>query len=99
MEKPPPLFAARDPGKPQRIDVWNTPFSVGSLHQTRERRLVVEEHRRAFLESMITVGNLRNGSTYLTQHLRKNDYWAEGENEIRGEWIGEGAKALGLSGE
>jgi conjugative relaxase-like TrwC/TraI family protein len=48
---------------------------------------------------MITVGNLRNGSTYLTQHLRKNDYWAEGEKEIRGEWIGEGAKALGLSGE
>jgi conjugative relaxase-like TrwC/TraI family protein len=48
---------------------------------------------------MITVGNLRNGSTYLTQHLRKNDYWAEGENEIRGEWVGEGAKALGLSGE
>ena len=43
---------------------------------------------------MITVGVIRNGATYLSHHLRKNDYWAEGENEVRGEWIGEGAKAL-----
>ena len=47
---------------------------------------------------MITVGIIRNGATYLSQHLRKNDYWAEGEKEVRGEWIGEGAKALGLEG-
>ena len=48
---------------------------------------------------MITVGIIRNGATYLSQHLRKNDYWSEGEKEIQGEWIGEGAKALGLSGD
>ncbi|AHF89881.1 conjugal transfer protein [Opitutaceae bacterium TAV5] len=47
---------------------------------------------------MITVGVIRNGATYLSHHLRKNDYWAEGEKEVRGEWIGEGAKALGLAG-
>lgn len=47
---------------------------------------------------MITVGIIRNGATYLSQHLRKNDYWSKGEKEVRGEWIGEGAKALGLSG-
>lgn len=47
---------------------------------------------------MITVGVIRNGATYLSQHLRKNDYWAEGENEVQGEWIGEGARALGLEG-
>ena len=47
---------------------------------------------------MITVGIIRNGATYLSQHLRKNDYWTEGENEVRGEWIGEGARALGLVG-
>lgn len=47
---------------------------------------------------MITVGVIRNGATYLSHHLRKNDYWAEGEREVRGEWIGEGAKALGLAG-
>lgn len=47
---------------------------------------------------MITVGIIRNGATYLSHHLRKNDYWAEGEKEVRGEWIGEGAKALGLEG-
>lgn len=47
---------------------------------------------------MITVGVIRNGATYLTQHLRKNDYWAEGEKQVVGEWIGEGAKALGLVG-
>jgi conjugative relaxase-like TrwC/TraI family protein len=47
---------------------------------------------------VITVGLIRNGSTYLSQHLRKNDYWAEGEKAVLGEWIGEGAKALGLAG-
>ena len=47
---------------------------------------------------MITVGVIRNGATYLSRHLRKNDYWAEGENEVQGEWIGEGARALGLEG-
>lgn len=48
---------------------------------------------------MITVGIIRNGATYLSHHLRKNDYWTEGEKEVRGEWVGEGAKALGLAGE
>lgn len=48
---------------------------------------------------MITIGIIRNGGTYLAHHLRKNDYWAEGEKEVRGEWIGEGARALGLTGE
>ncbi|MGC4074936.1 MAG: MobF family relaxase [Nibricoccus sp.] len=47
---------------------------------------------------MITVGNIRSGTNYLSHHLRKNDYWAEGEKEVMGEWIGEGAKALGLTG-
>lgn len=47
---------------------------------------------------MITIGIIRNGGTYLAHHLRKNDYWAEGEKEVRGEWIGEGARALGLAG-
>jgi len=48
---------------------------------------------------MITVGVIRNGGTYLAKHLRKNDYWSEGEKEVRGEWIGEAAAALGLEGE
>jgi conjugative relaxase-like TrwC/TraI family protein len=47
---------------------------------------------------MITVGVIRNGETYLSRHLRKNDYWAEGEAEVQGEWIGEGAQRLGLHG-
>ncbi len=47
---------------------------------------------------MITVGIIRNGATYLSHHLRKNDYWTEGEKAVQGEWIGEGAKALGLAG-
>jgi len=51
------------------------------------------------LFGMITIGIIRNGGTYLAHHLRKNDYWAEGEKEVRGEWIGEGARALGLTGE
>ena len=47
---------------------------------------------------MITAGIIRNGANYLSHHLKKNDYWAEGEKEVNGEWIGEAARALGLSG-
>lgn len=47
---------------------------------------------------MITVGVIRNGGTYLSQHLRKNDYWAEGEKQVYGQWIGQGAMLLGLEG-
>jgi conjugative relaxase-like TrwC/TraI family protein len=47
---------------------------------------------------MITIGVIRSGATYLKRHLRQNDYWAEGEREVRGEWVGQGAKALGLEG-
>ena len=53
----------------------------------------------AVMVGMITVGIIRNGANYLSHHLRKNDYWAEGEKAVQGVWIGEGAKALGLSGE
>lgn len=48
--------------------------------------------------AMITVGVIRNGGTYLSQHLRKNDYWAEGEQQVRGEWFGQAAARLGLEG-
>jgi len=44
------------------------------------------------------VGVIRNGGTYLSQHLRKNDYWAEGETQVCGQWIGQGATLLGLEG-
>lgn len=47
---------------------------------------------------MITAGIIRNGSNYLAHHLRRNDYWAEGEKAVIGEWIGDGARALGLAG-
>jgi hypothetical protein len=47
---------------------------------------------------MITVGVIRNGGTYQSQHLRKNDYWGEGEKQVSGEWIGQGATKLGLVG-
>lgn len=47
---------------------------------------------------MITAGVIRNGATYLSHHLRKNDYWTEGEKQVQGVWIGEAAVRLGLSG-
>jgi len=47
---------------------------------------------------MISVGVIRKGSTYLGQHLRKNDYWQEGERAREGEWIGAGTERLGLEG-
>ncbi|MEO6993099.1 MAG: MobF family relaxase [Lacunisphaera sp.] len=48
---------------------------------------------------MITAGTIRNGANYLTHHLRKNDYWAEGEKAVVGQWIGAGCTLLGLSGD
>jgi conjugative relaxase-like TrwC/TraI family protein len=47
---------------------------------------------------MITARVITNGATYLAEHLRKNDYWAEGEKQVLGEWIGQGAEMLGLEG-
>ena len=41
--------------------------------------------RSRVMVRMITVGVIRNGANYLAHHLRKNDYWSEGEKEVRGE--------------
>ncbi len=71
---------------------------VGPLPRNREGRSVEVGDVFGRDDGMITVGVIRNGATYLSHHLRKNDYWAEGEKEVRGEWIGEGARALGLTG-
>ena len=46
---------------------------------------------------MITAVSITGGETYLSKHLKANDYYAEGE-KVEGEWIGKGAKALGLDG-
>jgi conjugative relaxase-like TrwC/TraI family protein len=54
--------------------------------------------KRPFFFPVITSGIIRNGSTYLSNHLRKNDYWTEGEKEVQGEWIGLSAARLGLAG-
>ncbi len=47
---------------------------------------------------MFTSAKIRNGSTYLENHLSANDYYAQGER-VTGEWVGKGAESLGLSGE
>jgi conjugative relaxase-like TrwC/TraI family protein len=47
---------------------------------------------------VITAGVIRNGASYLSTHLTKNDYWVEGEKQVQGEWVGIGAAALELSG-
>ncbi len=46
---------------------------------------------------MITATQITDGRTYLGRHLSANDYYAEGER-VQGEWFGEGAAMLGLSG-
>jgi hypothetical protein len=47
---------------------------------------------------MFTSAKIRNGSTYLENHLSANDYYAKGER-VTGQWLGKGAESLGLSGE
>jgi conjugative relaxase-like TrwC/TraI family protein len=44
-----------------------------------------------------TQTNLRNAKGYFEEHLSVGDYYAENER-VQGEWIGEGAALLGLSG-
>jgi len=47
---------------------------------------------------MFTRAKIYNGSTYLKNHLRANDYYSKGER-VSGEWVGIGAEKLGLRGE
>lgn len=44
-----------------------------------------------------TQTNLKNARSYFEEHLAVGDYYCEGER-VRGEWIGNGASVLGLSG-
>jgi len=44
---------------------------------------------------MFTLAKIKDGSTYLENHLSANDYYAEGEKVI-GRWQGKGAERLGL---
>lgn len=45
---------------------------------------------------MFTMAKIRDGSTYLREHLSANDYYAEGERVV-GQWRGKAAEVLGLS--
>lgn len=47
---------------------------------------------------MFTMAKIRDGATYLGNHLSANDYYAEGE-KVAGLWVGQGAAFLGLRGE
>ena len=44
------------------------------------------------------MAKIRDGSTYLSQHLTANDYYCEHES-VAGKWIGKGAGRMGLSSE
>ena len=46
---------------------------------------------------MFTMAKVRDGSTYLDTHLSHSDYYSEKER-VTGQWIGQGAKRLGLEG-
>ena len=47
---------------------------------------------------MFTMAKIKDGRTYLNQHLTANDYYCEKETVI-GQWVGRGAERLGLRGE
>ena len=46
---------------------------------------------------MFTMAKIRNGSTYLGNHLAANDYYSEKES-VTGVWVGQAAERLGLIG-
>jgi conjugative relaxase-like TrwC/TraI family protein len=47
---------------------------------------------------MFTCAKIRNGGSYLGNHLTANDYYCENEN-VYGKWVGLAAERLGLSGQ
>ena len=47
---------------------------------------------------MLTIRAMAGGETYAAHHLSNNDYYAVGET-ITGQWVGQGAKLLGLEGD
>lgn len=47
---------------------------------------------------MITCAAITDGKNYLGAHLRKNDYWKEGEKQVSGVWYGQASELLGLKG-
>lgn len=47
---------------------------------------------------MFTMAKIKDGGTYLERHLAANDYYNENESVI-GQWIGKGARRLGLDQE
>ena len=47
---------------------------------------------------MFTMAKIKDGGTYLKNHLSANDYYSEKETVI-GQWVGRGAEHLGLRGE
>lgn len=51
----------------------------------------------AWVEAMFTLAKIKDGRTYLDQHLSANDYYAEKET-VKGVWIGRGAERLGILG-
>jgi conjugative relaxase-like TrwC/TraI family protein len=55
-------------------------------------------HRTGVARLMFTMAKIRDGSTYLSQHLSANDYYAENESVV-GHWQGRAAERLGLTGE
>ena len=46
---------------------------------------------------MFTMAKLRDGSTYLANHLSANDYYS-GKESVAGVWVGQAAERLGLAG-
>ncbi len=57
-------------------------------------------NRRLFYDFTLspkTQTNLKNAKGYFEEHLSVGDYYAENER-VHGDWLGEGAALLGLSG-
>lgn len=46
---------------------------------------------------MLTIKAMSGGETYAARHLSNNDYYAQGETVV-GQWVGRGAKLIGLEG-
>jgi hypothetical protein len=72
----------------------------GSFCSSAKLPFLVFDDNYCFLAlsaSVWTMGKMRDGAQWLSNHYAANDYYCEGEKVV-GTWVGKGAEIFGIEG-
>jgi TrwC relaxase len=81
-------------------DVLRTESSVGRIASLLQTPFLAFDDNYGFLAlsaSVWTMGKIRDGAQWLSNHYAANDYYCEGEKVV-GTWVGKGAEILRIEG-